>query len=152
MIIASVTGMPAAQEAATILPEQPTQILQERKNKEAEIANSINIEAYVKKYFKDVPILAEVARCESHYRHTDKYGNVIRGKVNRSDVGVMQINEHYHSAKAKSLKLDLHTLDGNMAYALYLYEKEGARPWMASSACWSGAKELAKRDVQSNQI
>jgi hypothetical protein len=94
------------------------------------------LEAYVKDYFKDEPVLYEIAKCESTMRHTLPSGSVIRGKVNSSDVGLMQINEIYHLKKAKSLGFDIHTLEGNMAYAKYLFEKEGVQPWSSSSKCW----------------
>ncbi len=100
-------------------------------------------EEHVREYFSDIPILIDVARCESTFRHTGKNGEVLRGVVNNLDVGVMQINEHYHLKTAKKLGLDIHSLEGNMAYARYLYEKEGARPWLASSACWAKYKRAS---------
>lgn len=102
-------------------------------------------ESIVREYFANTPILSEIARCESHFRQTDSNGNIVRGKRNTYDVGVMQINELYHLDKAKKLNLNIHTLEGNIAYAKYLYENEGARPWLASSGCWAKSKELALR-------
>jgi hypothetical protein len=93
--------------------------------------------AYVKSYFKDDPILVDVARCESAFRQFGKDGKVIRGLVNPKDVGIMQINEEYHLAKSKSLGYDIYTVDGNLGYAKYMYENQGASPWLASSKCWS---------------
>lgn len=97
------------------------------------------LEDQVREYFKDYPVLAEIAKCESTFRHFKANGDVVRGKVNKSDVGVMQINEYYHDEKAVELGFDLHTLEGNVAYAKYLYEKEGTRPWNSSSKCWKKA-------------
>lgn len=110
-------------------------------------SKELSTEAYVRNYFSDIPILAEVARCESEFRQTDKNGNVLRGTKDPRDVGVMQINEHYHLKKSKELGYDIHTIEGNVAYARYLYDEngEGAKPWMASSACWAKFKELAVR-------
>ena len=48
----------------------------------------------------------------------------------------MQINEHYHSATAAKLGLDIYTIQGNVAYAQYLYQKEGTQPWSSSKPCW----------------
>jgi len=104
---------------------------------------SPTIEEYVKAYYKDNPILAEVARCESTFRHFEKNGDILRGTVNQKDIGVMQINEHFHGATAEKLGLDLYSLDGNLAYAAYLYNKEGMRPWKASSKCWGNSEHLA---------
>ncbi len=103
------------------------------------------VEKYVREKYADTPILIEIARCESTFRHEDKQGNVLRGKVDKADVGVMQINERYHLEKAKSLGFDLHTIQGNTAYAEYLYEKEGAKPWSASAKCWSKNDIVAKK-------
>jgi hypothetical protein len=96
-----------------------------------------NVEKSVKEYFKDIPILVEVARCESHFTHLNpKTKKVIRGKINNRDVGVMQINEYYHNITAKKMGLDLSNFKDNMTYARYLYKREGTRPWSASKACW----------------
>jgi hypothetical protein len=105
------------------------------------ISDSKNVKRFVNDYFADTPILAHIAACESRYRQLDKSGNVIRGEQNSSDVGVMQINEYYHLETAKKMGLDIYTIEGNVAYAKYLYDKEGAKPWMSSSPCWSKFNE-----------
>ncbi len=91
----------------------------------------------VEEYFKDEPLLVHIAFCESSFRQDGKNGEVLRGRAVSEDVGVMQINERYHGERAKKLGYDIHTLEGNMGYAKWLYEKEGARPWMSSSKCWT---------------
>lgn len=93
-------------------------------------------EEIVKEYFKDTPILAKIAYCESRYRQFDKDGSIFRGIVDNDDIGVMQINARYHLEKAKSLGMDIFTVEGNLAYGKYLYEKQGSVPWNASSPCW----------------
>jgi hypothetical protein len=93
------------------------------------------VEARVREYFSDVPVMANIAWCESKFTHSDRNGNVLRGIV-ASDVGVMQINEYYHTQTAHKLGIDLHSLTGNLAYARYLYEREGTRPWNSSAHCW----------------
>lgn len=103
------------------------------------VEHPLTLEMYVRQYYKDTPLLAEISRCESTFKHYDKEGNLVRGIVNKDDVGVMQINEYYHSATAEKLGYDLHTVDGNLAYAKYLYEKSGPQPWSASSPCWGKA-------------
>ncbi len=92
---------------------------------------------YVETYFEDTPVLAAIAFCESSYRHHNKDGSVLRGKVNTGDVGVMQINERYHSERATQLGFDIYSIRGNMAYARYLYEIQGSKPWKASQHCWA---------------
>lgn len=87
--------------------------------------------------------MAEVAGCESQYRHFSKNGNILRGVVNNSDLGVMQINEYYHGKTAGVLELDIYTLEGNLEYARWLYGKEGAQPWKSSSPCWNKDNHIA---------
>ena len=98
------------------------------------------VEQYVRGYFAAEPIMAEIARCESRFKQFDSDGSIHRGVVNRSDLGVMQVNEYYHGKVADKLGLDLYTIQGNVAYAKYLYEKEGTTPWLSSSPCWSKSK------------
>ncbi|MEK7644829.1 MAG: hypothetical protein AAB391_00695 [Patescibacteria group bacterium] len=99
-------------------------------------AKQSDTELKVRAYFSDIPVLIEVARCESQFRHTDKSGNLLRGTITSDDLGVMQINEYYHGDSAKKLDLDITSLNGNMEYARHLYEKYGSEPWNASSKCW----------------
>ena len=100
------------------------------------VENPITLESYVRAYFAETPILAEVARCESSFRQVGSDGKALRGEVNKSDVGLMQVNEYYHGEKAETLGFDLETINGNLAYAKYLYDKEGTKPWSASKKCW----------------
>lgn len=90
----------------------------------------------VNDYFSDIPELVDVARCESRFRQFDRDGRVLRGVINKGDVGVMQINEYYHGDRAQKLGYDLYSVEGNMAYARFLYEREGLTPWQSSSKCW----------------
>ena len=103
------------------------------------------VEEYIKSYFADEPLMIDIARCESQFRQYDADGSVHRGVVNNKDVGVMQVNEYYHSAVAKKLGLDLYTIQGNVAYARYLYDKEGLQPWVSSSPCWDKAGKILAR-------
>jgi len=110
--------------------------------------SSKTTEEVVREYFSDIPMLVEVSRCESTFRHYLEGGNVLKGLVNGSDIGVMQINEYYHGRRAKELGYDIYTLEGNMAYARYLYKKQGLQPWRASYPCWKAAyygNELASK-------
>lgn len=94
------------------------------------------IEKVVKSYFKNLPIMAEISKCESTFKQFNEDGTIHRGRVNKGDVGVMQINEYYHKDEAKKLGLDLYSLEGNLAYAKHLYDTEGTVPWNSSSPCW----------------
>lgn len=112
---------------------------------ETRFIESPTVEEYVREHFENYPVMAEVAKCESQFRHFKKNGDIIRGEVNRADVGVMQINEHYHSDTADRLGINLYTLEGNIEYATYLFKKEGTSPWLASSKCWGVENHIAKR-------
>lgn len=99
-----------------------------------------SVKEYAQSYFADEPVMIEIARCESRFTQYNKDGSVHRGVVNDKDVGVMQINEFYHGDTAKKLGLDIYTIQGNMAYAKYLYEKQGTAPWSSSEPCWGKTK------------
>lgn len=99
-------------------------------------ASTTTIKAILKREFPDAPIMVEIARCESRFRQLDAHGNVLRGEQNSKDVGVFQINEHYHLADSIKMGLDIHTLEGNIEYARHLYDTQGVRPWNWSKPCW----------------
>ncbi len=91
----------------------------------------------VREYFADIPVMIQVARCESTFRHTLADGTVLRGHVDNRDTGVMQINLGYHGETADRMGLDMEDIYDNMAYARDLYERSGTQPWSASAPCWS---------------
>ncbi len=109
------------------------------------------VESTVKVYFKDIPIMAEIAKCESHFRQFEKDGSIFRGKITAKDVGVMQVNEYYHLKRAQKLGYNIHTIEGNMAYSRLLYTEEGVDPWISSSACWMKS-EVAKALYEKNLV
>lgn len=101
-----------------------------------DIKNPETLGAYVREYYKETPVLANIAWCESRMRHVGKDGEIFRGVVNDKDIGVMQINTRFHEATATDMGIDIFSLEGNLQYAKYLYEKEGTKPWKASKPCW----------------
>ena len=94
-------------------------------------------ESIVRTYFHDIPVMVEVARCESGFRHNLKDGSVLRGRVDSADTGVMQINKRYHQSSAAAMSLNLDNIYDNMAYARHLFETQGIQPWNASARCWN---------------
>lgn len=94
-------------------------------------------EEVVREYFQDVPVMIEIARCESTFRHELADGSILRGRVDPADTGVMQINRRYHQGTADAMSLNLNNIYDNMAYARHLYEREGTRPWSSSAPCWN---------------
>lgn len=109
-----------------------------------EAVQPLTLEEYVREYFTETPILAEIAKCESDFRHIDRNGNVLRGEQTNEDVGVMQINEFYHEKRADKLGFDILALEDNLAYAKWLYTKEGLTPWYSSEKCWQKYERLAE--------
>jgi len=105
------------------------------------VDNPITLEEYVRGYFVETPILAEIAKCESRFRQYNVNG-VLRGDYDRNDIGVMQINERYHAERSQKNGFDIKTLDGNLGYAKWLYEREGLTPWNSSKACWKYAEAI----------
>jgi len=108
-----------------------------------EVKPELTVEEYVRQEFADIPIMIDVARCESQFRQFDENGNVLQGYVDNRDTGVFQINTYYHQDTATKLGIDFFTLEGNVEYARYLYEHQGTAPWNASSPCWSKLREVA---------
>lgn len=102
----------------------------------AVVTAAVNTEEMVRSYFADIPVLIEVARCESGFQHDLANGSVIQGRIDAADTGVMQINKRYHETAATAMQLDIDDLQGNMEYARHLYETQGTRPWNASMPCW----------------
>jgi hypothetical protein len=93
-------------------------------------------EVKVREYFKDIPVMIEIARCESNFRQFTDSGSVLRGGDSGGMIGVFQFFESVHASTAKSLGYDLATLDGNLTYAKYVYALEGTAPWNPARDCW----------------
>ena len=47
-------------------------------------------EEIVRDHFADLPIMVEIAKCESRFTQFEKDGSVHRGVINNADVGVFQ--------------------------------------------------------------
>ena len=101
-----------------------------------QVTSSTKTEEIVRSYFRDIPVMAEIARCESTFRHELEDGSILQGRVDPADTGVMQINKRYHQATATAMELNLDDIYHNMAYARHLYETQGTQQWSASMPCW----------------
>jgi len=142
MLASSVTGfngVPYASSAPEVI--QTMSLAQSNPDVSGQVKVSteknMTIEEYVRNYFSDIPVMIEIAKCESRFRQNDANGEVLRGEQNKLDRGVMQINEYYHDENSEKLGFDIMTLEGNTAYARYLFDKYGVKPWDSSSRCWS---------------
>ena len=123
------TEMPKVENSVT-----ESSLVRQWRNEEVE--TMMSTEQYVRGYFSDIPIMIQVAKCESHFRQLDSDGEIHRGVANPADVGVMQINEYYHLDMSVRENYDIYTVEGNTAYARQLYEDKGTQPWASSKACW----------------
>lgn len=122
MLASAVLGTPAHASAAVPAPAPFTM-------------QTETLQQYVEDSFADTPVMIAVSHCESKFRQYGENGTLLRGD-NPDDIGVMQINEHYHGAEAKAMGIDLYTIEGNVEFARYLYGKQGVIPWLSSSRCW----------------
>ena len=114
------------------------------------------VEAQVRAYFKDIPAMIPIAQCESEFTQFNKNGTVLHGGTDNSMIGIYQINAPVHTAYAKSIGIDINTVEGNLAYARLLYKREKTAPWISSFPCWhlltpgatSSVPDLAEPDAQ----
>ncbi len=148
MVITAITGAGSQIEVKEIpkVEANVTETRVVRKIDAREVETMMSTEQYVRQYFADIPIMIQIARCESTFRQLDDSGEVHRGVVNSADVGVMQINEYYHLDTAEKENYNIYTIQGNTAYARALYEKKGTQPWISSKPCWGkyvGSNSLA---------
>ena len=131
-----------AEELVEELPHVPQKFVASQQT-DSTVASSpvkhsgLSTEAAVREYFSDIPVMAEVAYCESTFRHHLADGSVLQGRIDPADTGVMQINKRYHLSAANAMNLNLDNLYDNMAYARHLYNKQGLQPWSASAPCWN---------------
>jgi hypothetical protein len=98
------------------------------------------LEQNVRAHFANNPIMSEIARCESRFRQFDDSGMPLDGGAG-SMIGIFQINAPVHANFAKGMGMDIYTVDGNLAYAKYLYQHEGTNPWLSSFDCWHNASQ-----------
>ena len=91
--------------------------------------DAVAVEKRVREYFADVPVMIEIARCESKFRQFTDTGAVLRGGMSGGMIGIFQFYEQIHAKAALGLGLDLATVEGNIGYARHLYEQSGTTPW-----------------------
>ncbi len=156
MVLSTATGV-TSPVTATEAPKVESVVTEQRLVKKAtnkEIETMMGTEQYIREYFSDIPIMIQIARCESTFRHLDRDGEVHRGRVNNKDVGVMQINEFYHLDQAQKKDYNIYTIEGNTAYARELYEREGTQPWSSSKPCWGKylPKPVENKDLAINSM
>lgn len=105
-------------------------------------AQTVTIEVPKKESLSDYPMLEKICNAEvtgnankkSHQFNTD--GSVVRGRIDKSDIGYCQINERYNNDLARKLGYDIYSEDGNQQFAIYLFKNRGTEPWNASKDMW----------------
>ncbi len=140
--IASAIALMGIALAVLLTPTQQLTFVREVQAQEEELPATTTPEV------KLHPALRPVCGCESSYEGTWKgepqqfetNGEVRRGRVNRADVGMCQINLFYHGEAAEKMGVDLFTKEGNITYANHLYETQGLGPWIWSKPCWNKAQ------------
>lgn len=88
--------------------------------------------------YREFRLLREIVRAESTWRMYGEDGSVLRGTVNKQDLGLAQINEFYHQKVADELGYDIHSPEGNLKMLVYLYLRDGTSPWVYSQVAWAG--------------
>ena len=95
------------------------------------------VEAKVRTYFADIPVMIKIAECESGFQHFQPNGELTvsevtnaSGKRISSASGLFQIlyKGHFKSWSASD-ETNITTVDGNMRFARELYEESGTAPW-----------------------
>lgn len=81
------------------------------------------------------PILEKISFCEGKTQF-DKNGEVIRGEINRDDIGGLQINEIIWGEKARKLGYNIYEQEGNEKMGIWLLHNYGTTVWENSSHCW----------------
>lgn len=120
LVLLAITGqyikVEAAENVSTATSEMPT-------------PTSKTIESQVREFFVDIPVMIDIARCESNFRQFNDSGSVLRGGNGGETIGIFQIFESIHTGAATGMGFDLRTVEGNMGYAKYLYQQSGTSPW-----------------------
>lgn len=92
----------------------------------------LTIEERIKQELGDE--FVRIASCESTLKQFNDDGTVLISHTN--DKGLFQVN-HIHWNDAIRLGIDLDTIDGQIAYAKHLKEKNGTKDWFMSKKCWN---------------
>jgi hypothetical protein len=86
------------------------------------------VENAVRFYFADIPIMIDIARCETKFKQYNPDGSAYFDG-SKTYIGVFQFAHSIHAPRAASMGFDLANIDGNLQYARYLYTTSGTNPW-----------------------
>lgn len=120
----------------------------ERMNAKPQIVRAeVKVEVPAEQKLSDFPILVRICNAESGGKQFKKNGDVVRGAVNPSDIGICQINEYINNDDARRLGYDIFTEKGNVQMAIWLFVNRGTSPWNSSKCIkngWGTAAECKK--------
>lgn len=119
----------AAEVMTTSAPEATSTILNTATSTTTVAHDPVSVEKRVRDFFADVPVMIEIAKCESKFRQFTDGGNVLRGGGSGGMVGIFQFYEIIHKAPALALGFDIETVEGNLGYAKHVYTQSGTTPW-----------------------
>lgn len=109
--------------------------------------NNDGVRDFVTQYFTeyDAAEMIPIIECESHFKHFEEDGSVLKNRQGSSAIGVAQIMsslhpdpqvlKRYNSRNLTSFGVedfDITTLTGNLSYALVLYKTRGTSDWECS--------------------
>jgi len=88
-----------------------------------------------REYGQNEALARRIIKCES------KTDQAARGHLAYIgvDVGLWQINSHFHEDAALALGYDIYRMEDNLEYGFRLLKAEGTRPWKSSAYCWDVA-------------
>jgi hypothetical protein len=96
------------------------------------ISVDLLIKQKAKEYGLDYATLDKIVSCESQY-NINAIGRKAKVGV---DMGLLQVNTHYHTERAKSLGYDLNIPEQSFEYGLKLMKSGGLGAWSSSESCW----------------
>lgn len=76
-------------------------------------------------------VMIAIAQAESGGQQFNSKGNLLCDGITGTHCGIFQIGE-IHRKEAEKLGYDIDTERGNIAFALWLYKKNGTRDWYSS--------------------
>jgi len=99
------------------------------------------VKALIRETFPEDPGRAiAIATCESGLQQWHPDGRVVRGKVDKDDTGLFQINNRYWSDEAERLGLDYeNSIEDNVQMARHIYDTQGVTAWV----CYNKDMHLA---------
>lgn len=83
----------------------------------------------------DWSLAKRVIHCESNWNPDAVNHDSVIG----TDRGLLQINTHFHQARAEKMNYDIRDARDNLEYGIRLLAERGTRPWLASRKCWTDA-------------